>query len=87
MSINSDRINSIIDERSAISPNNELAIINKQQELFEALGNDEKKVIEILSSADEDKLVYFSEIFEDIYRKFTTEKMWNFLGELERKIK
>ena len=79
-------INRIINERAAISPNNEVAVEKKQQELFNALGDNEDGVIEILNTTNGKMLKYFSEIFEDIYRKFPTEKMWNTLEELEKRI-
>ncbi|MCH5314456.1 MAG: hypothetical protein J1E81_00980 [Eubacterium sp.] len=85
MSIVEEQIKIILDERRAISPNNEVAVEEKQNELFEALGNDEDDVIEFLNSCCIDDLIYISEVFEDIYSKFPSDKMWDALEVLEHK--
>lgn len=86
MSIEKSKIETIIDERQTISPNNEVAIEEKQNELFEALGDNEQEIKDFLNSCDVSHLKYISEIFEDIYRKFPNDDMWNCLEFLETKI-
>ncbi len=86
MSIEKSKIKAIIDERQAISANNEVAIEEKQNELFEALGDNEQEIKDFLNSCDVSALKYISEIFEDIYRKFTNDDMWDCLESLEKKI-
>lgn len=86
MSIEANKITAIIDERQTISPNNEVAVEEKQNELFEALGDNEQEIKDYLNSCDVSELKYISEIFEDIYRKFPNDDMWDFLEILEKKI-
>lgn len=86
MSIEVNKIKAIIDERQAISPNNEVAVEKKQDELFEALGDNEQEIRKFLNICTVDELKYISEVFEDIYRKFPNDDMWDFLEILERKV-
>lgn len=81
--IDKELINKIINERKAINPNNEVAIEIKQQELFDILPDNEDEIIEIVNSCNEEELKYMREIFQDIYAKFTTEKMWEALESLQ----
>lgn len=86
MSIEANKIKAIINERQTISPNNEVAVEEKQSELFEALGDDEQEIKDFLSICEIAELKYISEIFENIYSKFPNDYMWDFLELLEKKI-
>lgn len=54
--------------------------------LLARLGKDEETVLNRLNCLTQDDLKIVSGCFEDVYRKFTTEKVWNALGELEKKV-
>lgn len=58
-----------------------------KEPLIAALGDDEKSIKDFLRSCEGDDLIYMSEIFEDIYGMFTNEDMWDFLEEMENKLK
>lgn len=54
--------------------------------LLARLGEDEETVINRLECLSPSDLEIVSGCFEDIYRKFMTETVWNALDELEKKI-
>lgn len=54
--------------------------------LLTRLGTDEDTVLNRLECLSESDLEIVSGCFEDVYRKFTTEKVWNALEKLEKKI-
>ncbi len=54
--------------------------------LLALLGEDEETVLHRLNCLTQDDLYVVSGCFEDVYRKFTTEKVWDALEELEKKI-
>lgn len=54
--------------------------------LMELFGEDITEILEYLESLDEESLLAISGCFEDIYRKFTTDDVWNALDALEQKI-
>ncbi len=54
--------------------------------LLARLGEDEETVLDRLKCLSQSDLEVVSGCFEDVYRKFTTEKVWKALGELEKKI-
>ncbi len=54
--------------------------------LLARLGEDEETVLSRLECLSQSDLEVVSGCFEDVYRKFTTEKVWNALEVLEKKI-
>ena len=56
------------------------------QPLMEAFGEDVNEILEYLNSINEESLLAISGCFEDIYRKFTTDEVWDALEALEQKI-
>jgi len=54
--------------------------------LMELFGDDVSEIMEYLNSMDSESLIAISGCFEDIYRKFTTDEVWNALEALEQKI-
>jgi hypothetical protein len=54
--------------------------------LLDRLGEDEETVLSRLECLSQSDLEIVSGCFEDVYRKFTTEKVWNALEVLEKKI-
>lgn len=54
--------------------------------LMTQLGEDEETVLNRLQRLPRSDLEIVSGCFEDVYRKFTTEKVWYALEELEKKI-
>ena len=54
--------------------------------LLARLGEDEETVLSRLECLSQSDLEIVSGCFEDVYRKFTTEKVWNALEVLEKKI-
>lgn len=65
--------------------------MNVQKDFFDplmtALGDDKDKALAYLANLDAKKLWEVSGCFEDIYRKWTTDDVWDKLEELENKIK
>ncbi len=53
--------------------------------VMDALGEDIDSILEYLSRMEIEDLVVISGCFEDIYRKFTTDEVWDTLEELEQK--
>jgi len=58
-----------------------------KEPLLAALGNDEESIRDFIRTCEGEELMYMSEVFEDIYGMFTNEDMWNFLEEMENKLK
>ena len=54
--------------------------------LMESFGEDVTEILEYLDTMDEESLRAISGCFEDIYRKFTTDEVWDALEALEQKI-
>ena len=54
---------------------------------MKAVGEDRKGLEEYLSKRDAGELCKISGVFEEIYKKWMDEDMWDFLDGLERKIK
>ena len=54
--------------------------------LLARLGEDEETVLSRLECLSQSDLEVVSGCFENVYRKFTTEKVWNALEVLEKKI-
>lgn len=54
--------------------------------LMELFGDDVSEIMEYLNSMDSESLIAISGCFEGIYRKFTTDEVWNALEALEQKI-
>ena len=54
--------------------------------LMESFGEDVAEILEYLDAMDEESLLAISGCFEDIYRKFTTDEVWDALETLEQKI-
>jgi len=50
--------------------------------LMEALGDDEEKIIEFIKTADEETQGYVSGIMEELYDKFPTDKMGDFIDSM-----
>ncbi len=55
--------------------------------MLEAIGDNEEETKEFLRNCSKEDLVYMSEFFEDIYERFNNEDVWQFLDELEQRIK
>ena len=55
--------------------------------MLEALGDDEEEIKEFLRNCCKEDLVYMSEFFENIYERFNNEDMWQFLEEMEQRIR
>ena len=55
--------------------------------MLKAIGDNEEEIKEFLRNCSNEDLVYMSEIFEDIYERFNNEDMWQFLDELEQRMK
>ena len=55
--------------------------------LMEAFGNDVNEIIAYLNMMDDKDLLTASSAFEDIYKKFMTDDVWNALGALEQRLK
>ena len=53
---------------------------------MEAVGDDREGMERYLDGMDADDLVIISGVFEDIYGKWTDDKMWHFLEKLSQKI-
>lgn len=54
--------------------------------VMDALGDDIDEILGFLNELEDDDLEIMSIIFEDIYKKFCTDDVWDALGELEEKI-
>ena len=54
--------------------------------LMEAFGEDESEIIAYLNQMDPEDLEIISGSFEDIYRRFPSDEMYDALGELEDKM-
>lgn len=54
--------------------------------LMEAFGDDESEIIAYLNQMEPEDLEVISGSFEDIYRKFPSDEMYDALGELEDKM-
>lgn len=54
--------------------------------LMEAFGEDADEILAYLNQMEIEDLREISGIFEEIYRKFMTDEVYNALGELEEKI-
>lgn len=54
--------------------------------LMEAFGEDASEILNYLNNMKIEELREISGIFEDIYRKFTTDEVYDALGKLEEKI-
>lgn len=50
--------------------------------VMDALGEDVEEILEFLNALEDDNLEIMSIVFEDIYKKFTTDEVWDALGEL-----
>lgn len=54
--------------------------------LMEAFGDDESEIIAYLNQMEPEDIEVISGSFEDIYRKFPSDEMYDALGELEDKM-
>lgn len=53
--------------------------------VMDALGDDIEEILKYLDSMDVDDLMVISGCFEYLYKKFTTDEVWDALGKLEAK--
>ena len=90
--INLNVINKLLQERKSFWKKNDCLdrchIFDEKyvEPMLEAIGNNEEEIKKFLRNCSNEDLVYMSEFFEDIYERFNNEDMWQFLGELEKKI-
>jgi len=90
--INLNVINKLLQERKSFWKKNDCLdrchIFDEKyvEPMLEAFGNNEEEIKKFLRNCSNEDLVYMSEFFEDIYERFNNEDMWQFLGELEKKI-
>lgn len=55
--------------------------------MLEAIGDSEEEIKEFLRNCSKEDLVYMSEFFENVYERFNNEDMWQFLEEMEQRIR
>lgn len=73
--IDKSKIEKLINKRKAIPSYNDIDAMDKAEDIFFALGDDEDEVFEFLSSIDEDTFGWIDESYEEISAKFNSDRI------------